>query len=289
VAVFLSTRLIVGALVLSWSFFRSRVLPPIGTEYIPDDLQGFVRFLLNTQYNPTDVGTLGVYLTRLVDQAFHFTKSFLGVGILLGLLGVAHLWRKQRDIALSTLVFFVLDITVHTSYPSPNRIFYVTPAYFVFSIWIGYGLSFLLARARRKAPQALVITVSAALILGLLIWKLPVRLARSRSTQVTDFVTRSFEELPEGSVVVSAWRRFTPLLYHQTVYGQRPDLILIERQFQKRTYAFGPVTSWRDYVESLPESVPVFIDRADLVPPGLHVVQTLDGRWNQITFNGDSD
>jgi len=163
----------------------------------------------------------------------------------------------------------------------------VTPAYLVFSLWIAGGLAYLL-KQRRVAYRAIGVVAAIALLGGLFIWKLPVRVARSRSMQVTEFASSSFEVLPENAVVIAAWRRFAPLLYFQRTRGLRPDLTLIERHEQTRYYAHGAVSGWQDFAASLPPSTPVFIDRIETGSQSVQQVSSIGDTWHQITVEAAS-
>jgi hypothetical protein len=286
-AAFVLLTTIVGAVVLSWSALRSTAVVPLGTTYVPDTLPHFLRYLSGIQYGTAAIQTPGFYLQRIAEHSLLFAKNFLGVGVLLGLLGLWRLWREQRAICFGLLIIFVVNFGYFTGYQTSDYSDMVTPAYLVFSLWIGCGLAFLLAQPRATV-KALGFAVSLALLGGLLVWQLPARLARSHSTQVTDFVMSSFEVLPENAVAISAWPKFAPMLYFQRVHNQRPDLTLIERKAEPRHYANGTAGTWWDYASSLPASTPLFIDLIKSGPPDVHLVESINSDWQQITVNAGS-
>jgi len=287
-ASFLLIAASVGIIVLSWSYFRSRVIVPPGTLYIPNTFAGFLRYLRGAQYGTTVVQSPDFYLQRAVEHGIRFSKNLLGIGVVLGLIGVWRLWRERRAVCIGLLIIFAINFGYFTGYQAQDYAYMVTPAYLAFSLWIGSGLAYLLQQ-RRVVYRAIGVATAVGLVAGLLIWKLPVRLARSRSMQVTEFASSSFEALPENAVVVAAWRRFAPLLYFQRTQGLRPDLTLIERQAQTRYYAHGAVAGWQDYAASLPASTPVFIDRIEAGSQTVRQVSSLDDTWQQITVEATSD
>jgi len=272
-AIFLLIAATVGAVLLSWSIFRSRTLPPIGTEHIPYSLGGFLRYLTGLQYKTTALHDIPFYLQRIAEHTLIFSKGFLGLGLVLGLLGLWAMWIRHPVICQSLILIFALDMGFFTGFAVWEYAYLVTPSYFIFALWIACGVAFLLRPQRRLVTKAATLLLTLLLVVGLFVWKLPVRLARRDSRQVTEFVQQSFWELPEDAVVVSAWRRFAPLLFYQKTTGQRPDLTLIERQDAPRHYSFGTVDSWSEYVNHLPESSVVFIDRADLGPASIRVLR----------------
>ncbi|HUW12801.1 MAG TPA: DUF2723 domain-containing protein [Anaerolineae bacterium] len=286
-AAFLLIVASVGIILLSWSYFRSRVIVPPGTLYIPNTLGGFLRYLRGAQYGTTVVQSPGFYLQRAVEHTIRFTKNLLGIGVILGLIGFWRLWREQRGMCIGLLIIFAINFGYFTSYQAPDYAYMVTPAYLVFSLWIAGGLAYLL-KQRRVAYRAIGVVAAIALLGGLFIWKLPVRVARSRSMQVTEFASSSFEVLPENAVVIAAWRRFAPLLYFQRTRGLRPDLTLIERHEQTRYYAHGAVSGWQDFAASLPPSTPVFIDRIETGSQSVQQVSSIGDTWHQITVEAAS-
>jgi len=286
---FLLITAIAGIIVLSWSHFRSRVIVPVGTLHVPDTPAGFIQYLTGAQYQTTTIHTPAFYLKRLVEHGQLFAKNFLGVGVILGLVGLWQQWTKHRAICICLLIIFAINFGYFTGYAAPDYFYMVTPSYFVFALWIAYGLAFFFDQRSRLALKIIGVIISMALVAGLFAWKLPVRLIRSRSTQVTDFALSSFENLPEDAVVVSAWRRFVPLLYFQETRTLRQDLILIERKKDEmRHYTHGTATGWQAYVESLSDSAPVFIDRIEPGTPGVHLVRSIDNTWHQITVDAAS-
>jgi hypothetical protein len=123
------------------------------------------------------------------------------------------------------------------------------------------------------------------MLLCLFFWQLPSRQARSTRTPVTNYVTSSFEALPKDAVAIASWSKFAALIYYQEAYDLRQDLTIVERVGEPRHYAFGAVANWMDYAASLPETVPVFIDRFVRGGPRMHLVRSLDENWHQITVD----
>jgi hypothetical protein len=284
-ACFLVDTVAVGSLLMSWSVFRSPVVHPMGSVFVPDTPAGLWRYLVGAEYGTAALQPLSFYVRRLVDHGLLFAKNYLGLGILLGLLGLGHQWRTQRPLSIALLAVFVINFGYFTGYNVTDYRYMVLPSYLVFALWIAIGISVLLSHASTWVAKMVVLLVCLGLVSGLLFWKLPPRLARSRRTEVTDFARSSFEALPQGAVVVAAWRRFAPLTYFQRTRNLRSDLLLLQRIDSTRHYEAGAITDWREYTRSLPASTPVFVDRLDMAGPGARELGSIGDTWYQITWD----
>jgi len=155
VLLFLAVAAVSTALLLSWSFFRSSALPPIGTRYIPDTPQGFIQYLTAEQYGATEAPRFDFYYDRLLEHAPLFFRSFTWIGIALGLLGLFHQWRTDRPICAGFLLIFAANFLYFTGYAATDYQTMFTASYFVFALWIAYGAA-LLARLSCSLPPWLV-------------------------------------------------------------------------------------------------------------------------------------
>ena len=146
-ALFLSIVALTGGLVLSWSYFRSRAIPPLGTLHVPDTPRGFLRFLTAGQYGPVRLHTTTFYVQRIIAHTGVFGRSFLWVGLLLGLAGLRLFWGKRRPLLAALLIAFVAELAYFTTYAATDYYTMVAPAYFIFALWIGGGIHALSRRA----------------------------------------------------------------------------------------------------------------------------------------------
>jgi hypothetical protein len=275
---------VLGTLVLSWNVFRSRVLPPIGTEYVPDSAGNLIRYLSGAQYETTALHGARFYVQRFAEHGLTFAKNFLGIGILIGLLGVRVQWKKQRDVCIALLLMFVADMAYFTGFAVLEYAYLVTPSYLIFAIWIAHGIAHIWTLRSGWSTKAVAVALSGALVLGLFVWKLPARLERRATTPVSDFVRWSFEVLPEDSVAIGSWGKFTALLYFQTAYGLRQDLTIYERIAEPRHYGAATVNGWREAaVKSATQTTPVFIDRLiESEADGLRVIRFIGNGFNWV-------
>lgn len=173
-AAFVSIVALVGSLVLSWSFFRSQAIPPLGTRYVPDSPRRFLLFLTGAQYGTTRIRPLQFYLDRALEHMSIFCRAFLFAGVVLGLVGLWENWRRNRSTCTGLLLIFLINFGYFTTYAATDYYVMALPSYLVFSLWIAWGIDFLwrqrlkTAEGSRKWITALLLASGAgSVLLGL--------------------------------------------------------------------------------------------------------------------------
>jgi hypothetical protein len=139
-ALFLSTIAIVGGPILSWSFFRSSAVPPLGTVHVPDSPRRFLLYLTGAQYETVSLQRPGFYVDRFIGHAQIFGRSFLWSGIAFGFVGLRSQWKAQRPVAIALLLAFIGNMAYFTTYAATDYDMMVMPSYFVFSLWVASGI-----------------------------------------------------------------------------------------------------------------------------------------------------
>lgn len=268
---------ILAALVMSFSYFRSRTLPPIGTEYIPGSFNDSLRYFTGRQYGTIQAQSSAFYLSRPVDHIWIFAKNFLIVGIAFGLVGGVSLWRYKRDVALFFTLILAINLGFFTFYRADDYYNMVTPSYFVFSLLIAYGFNVLwLNQGRFRVVAVTILVLTCSL---LILTQLKPRVSRANRYPVTEFSRSTFNIVPTNAVVISGWTKFPPLLYFQKTEDLRLDCTLIERSNHRRYYEHGPVDSYKTYLASMVSSRPIVIDQVDSELRSRYEVTTLDDNW----------
>jgi len=143
VLLFLVLVAVVGGVILSWNYFRSQTLPPIGTQCVPNTLPTLISFLSGAGYGVTNIYPPSFYLQRIVEHGALFGRSFFWLGIPLGVLGIGFQWRKRRSILIGLLVAFGANMGYFTGYGATDYYTMVGPSYLIFSLWIACGIHLL--------------------------------------------------------------------------------------------------------------------------------------------------
>ncbi len=280
--------LAVAVTVLSWSYFRSHTVAPLGTTHLPDTLGGFLRYLRAAQYIPVARPSVGFYLGRIFEDAQYWAASFLWVGAILGVIGFGRLWRHRTRTAFALALMFVGNLGFFTLHTWSDYKDMTVPSHFVFAIWIACGAQ---ALEGWRFPLSTRLTrgaLYAALAGGALVSGARNRWTTRQEKPVTEFVRSSFELLPAGAVVAAKWYRFTPLRYFQQVKGLRKDLRIIERAEEPRRYGWGTVADWRTFVYDAAKTRPVAVDVIDPALARSVPFTVLDDNWYLVDRTGKS-
>jgi hypothetical protein len=272
-------------LVLGYSVLRSHALPPIGTEYLPTTIAGALRYFSGQQYESTRLMGPAFYGSRVVAHGFIFLRSYALIGVVPGLIGLAVLWRSNRDLAVFLTTLLAINLGYFTFYPPEDYYTMVAPSYFAFAIAMAFGVAVLLASPRRVVRGAAVVG-TVAILAVLFSAQIPDRFRRARSRGVTRFVEDTFRRMPENAVIICDWAKLTPLLYHQTTRGLRPDCTVIERKSFRRYYGRLVVSDYRSCLEQEVPSRPVAIDEVDEGLRSRYETVPLDGTWFEVRPRG---
>ena len=278
ILLFISVSAILGISVLSFTYFRAGIIPPIGTRYIPGSLTDTIRYFTGHQYGTLSIQDLSFYLMRPIEHAARFGQNFLWIGILLGLYGIFIQRQMNRDLCLFFLLIMSINFVYFTYYRTFDYYTMITPSYFIFSLWIAYSFT------GKKKLRPAVLTVSIIVCIGLLIMQVPERIERTHKYPVTNFVLSSFKQIPKNAVVICGWNKFTPLLYFQKTHNLRDDITLIERVKTTRYYEHGKVDSYLTFIDSHISLRPLIIDHVESIIQKRFNVTTIDNNWSQINL-----
>jgi hypothetical protein len=188
------------------------------------------------QYQVTD------FLKVFADN-FLSTKGALGIlGViptLLGVVGIAALWRRCRRAAIGMLALFLCASAGAIFYFNISQNFFRSmdrhylPALVIFTVWIGYGAGFLINLLSGLGSKYRYALLGLA---GIIIIMIPfAQMARnyraidsSRNYFTHDFAMNIFNTLPPQAIFIAGGDNDTwPLWYFQTAEKMRPDVTLL--------------------------------------------------------------
>jgi hypothetical protein len=215
----------------------------------------------------------GYYVLYLVYQ-------FPGVGVLLGVVGIVHLWRTERRFAVFLLLvqavnaFVFLKTTGWTSLGSTKYTFYIQD-YVVFSLFVGAGAAAAAARfpASRRflLPAVVILPIATYELTPRVVSRAGIDLLQARDLPYRDndwfflhpskrgvdgperYLDEVFRVVKPGGAVVADFTLFSILNYGQRVEGRRRDIVLVKASDFDRQRDIGPLVSGR-----IPKS-PVYI------------------------------
>jgi hypothetical protein len=228
-AVYCSTIGIICIIFLLFSVLRSRAL--LAINYPLNSFQEVLNYATGAGLRPPYPKNIAFYVERTMEHARIFSTNFLFLSLPVGLLGLLGLLKQKRTVGLFLGIAFGINFLFFTYYSVSDYFTMPTPAYFIFSIFIGYGLAVLPQNRLLGNPNnvELAAIILCALIIGVqLVNQLPPRLERANTYPVTELLVPALNAFPKNAIVISRWERYAPLLYFQHVGNLREDVTLVE-------------------------------------------------------------
>jgi hypothetical protein len=181
------------------------------------------------------------YLKIFSDNFAHFGGTIL-LGILpliLGLTGLWFLWRRERRLAIGTVVLFLCASIVGVIYFNTPANFirsmdrHYLPSLLIFTIWIVYGACTLAAMVwkARFRYRLLTLAIVSALVLACPMHQIARNYSvvdSSKNYFAIDFARNSLNCLPPNAIVFTGGDNDTyPLLYAHIAEDVRPDVDIL--------------------------------------------------------------
>jgi hypothetical protein len=181
------------------------------------------------------------YLKIFSDNFAHFGGTII-LGVLpfiLGLTGLWFLWRRERRLAIGTIVLFLCASIVGVIYfNTPANFFrsmdrHYLPSHLIFTIWIIYGACALAAAVwkARFRYRLLILAIVGALVLACPVHQIARNYSAvdfSKNYFAIDFARNALNCLPPNAIVFSGGDNDTyPLLYAQIAEDVRPDVDIL--------------------------------------------------------------
>jgi hypothetical protein len=175
---------------------------------------------------PAEIQRFGGYLWR----------NYLGLGVILGVLGIGNLWRHSRAWTLGLALAFLANAFFFINYRVLDKDTMFLPAYEIWAIFIAFGLvsieSWLRAHDFHPIPpiwagRARSLFMGMVLLIGLALnWHW---VDMSKADGYIHFAQNMLASSEPNSVIVAPWSSAVVLEYYQLVEGQRHDITVINR------------------------------------------------------------
>ncbi|MBI4298536.1 MAG: DUF2723 domain-containing protein [Chloroflexi bacterium] len=139
--------LLVGLSVYLYLPVRASQTPPINWGNA-DNLKGFLWMITAAPYRDyLFTLPLSHLPQRIASWADLFFRQFNVLGVFLGLLGSLYLWRVLPRLLLMTAGFAIALTMYSLVYYTRDSFVYLIPAFYIFALWMGLGLVWLLHSA----------------------------------------------------------------------------------------------------------------------------------------------
>jgi len=223
------TWLCLGLLVYLYLPLRAAAHPPVnwGDAH---DWSGFWWEISGQPYRGLAFGLPPAFLSGRVEAwAALLAGQFGWLGLGLGFFGLlygggAARWFRWLSAALAA-AYSLFAVTYNTA----DSFAYLIPAYLIFTIWIGLGVTIILESLERWRPYA---APGAAVVLFILTLAAAPAAAHqvdaSQDRRATKYASSVLTSAPRQAIVVTTSDLDSfPLWYYHYALGQRPDLVVI--------------------------------------------------------------
>jgi 4-amino-4-deoxy-L-arabinose transferase-like glycosyltransferase len=166
---------------------------------------------------------------ELVTYLFRLWSNFLGLGVIVGMWGLARDWRKRPWFHLSLLLMFSTYVFFYLTYNAGDKELMFLPTYFIWNVWLVIGLTYLKepveSLSRRLGPILLLLAALGAFALNYSYADV------SADRSAREFGEEIFAKLKPDAVYMGTWLDVPILEYLQIVEGQRGDVTLVNHFF----------------------------------------------------------
>ncbi len=202
---------------------------------------------------------------RLLSYGGLMARQFTPVGALLALWGWWLLWRERRSLALATALAFGLFSLYAIGYNTTDSMVYLVPAMPLAALWLGRGMAEAAKWLEARRRWAGLLLLLLPLVLAAWGWR---EMDLRGDDSAVRWARQTLQAAPPHAVLLTSQDAATfTLWYVHDVLGQRPDLLVVDRDLW-----YHP--PYRDIVlrELGLESAPVGLDEA-LTRTGRPVVE----------------
>jgi len=202
----------------------------------PDTWNNFYRHVSGKQFSVwMFTGT-----ENASKQFSYFTKAFplefFYAPLILAILGLIEIFNKSRKLFWYTLLLAGFCVLYAINYDIHDIDSYFLLAYIITSIWIGFGLYFIVKRigeGTRKSVSFILILVAV----------LPLSnnyksVNESQNYFVKDYTFNIFNSAPQNAIILSTQWDFwlSASIYFQYVEDVRKDLIIIDKELLRKSW-----------------------------------------------------
>lgn len=164
---------------------------------------------------------------RILAWAGVLVRQFTPLGAVLAGLGWLRLWRERRPLAGASAIAFGVFSLYAIGYNTADSLVYLVPALPLAALWLGRGVAQASAWLRKRWRVGGWVILFLPLLQALLFWG---RVDLRGERTAMEWAERALGEAPQRAILVTAQDAHTfTLWYTQEVLGQRPDVVVVDR------------------------------------------------------------
>jgi hypothetical protein len=223
-------------------------------------------------------------------------KQFYMIPFLLGLLGAYYQWRKQPYIAFTMIVTFIIMGVVLALYqnqqePQPReRDYFYVGSFFVFSLWIAYGILALIDLVKLKITAQPTAQIIGYGVLAFALIFVPLKMFVSNYHQANragnyvawDYSYNMLQSCEKDAILITNADNDTfPLWYLQDVEGVRRDIRIVNLSLVNTPWYIKQLKNETPYGA---KTVPISISDAEI--ENIHAMR-FEPRWIELPVGPD--
>lgn len=228
---------LIGLMVYLYLPLRAQVNPPLNyvSAYYDIDLTTPAGLLWMISGQAYRFFSFGYSLVELPGEIARFAallwRNFLGGGVILGIIGLVHLFKIKRHIAVGLLLLFLATVTFYVNYRVMDKDTMFLAVYLVWAIFLAEGLVIVEKWMREKlaiylSNQFRYISIAIMVFLpGLILnaqW-----VDMSKADAYSRYGQAILSDVEPGAMIIAPWSQAVVLEYFQIVEGYRPDIKII--------------------------------------------------------------
>jgi len=202
----------------------------------PDTFDNFLKHIWGKQFTNLMFGSTEIAGAQLSYFVNNFPLEFFYIPLILIIPGIIEIRRQSRRLFIFTLLLFAFNILYAINYNIFDIDTYFLLVFIVTSIWIGYGLLFIVKKFKERS--------NALSYVAILVFLIPLTQNFSANNKRNDYTVREYvnniyKSAPSNSIIFTTqWNYLVaPTWYYQLVKNERPDLIIINKeQLSERWY-----------------------------------------------------
>lgn len=209
---------------------------------------------------PGELSRFGSYLWR----------NYMGIGVILGLIGITWSWRKNPAWTVGVLLTFAANAIFYVNYRVSDKDTMFLPAYLAWAFFIAGGVMVMDRLFKwifgSGLPELWQMSMRRFLPLAFVLLALSLNWRWVDLSQSDSFISFSKDMLSAAepnAVIIAPWSSAVVLEYYQVVDGQRPDLLIANRSRQDVARYYELWLQGLSYNEILAKIQAEEIDRID--------------------------
>jgi hypothetical protein len=201
----------------------------------PKNLYNFYRHFTGKQFSVWMFSSTEVTSKQFSYYISAFPKEFFYFPLILSLFGLIEIFKSQKRLFYFTVLLFAFNIFYAINYDIHDIDSYFLLSYIVNSIWIAFGILFIVKRAKTNKLQ---ISVASLLIAAVILFSNYKENDESNNYFVRDYTFNVYNSAPGKSIIItSQWDFFVASSwYYQMVKGMRPDIAVIDKELLRKTW-----------------------------------------------------